>query len=57
MAGYGLRELNTARETKANPYVCGLCGGQVPKHEELCQSCKDDLFFNIAIDQIEMERG
>ena len=57
MAGYGVQEQKTARETKTNPHVCGVCGGRAPKHEELCQSCKDDIFFNVVIDQIETERG
>jgi ribosomal protein L40E len=45
MSGYGLAEQKTARETKTNPHVCGVCGSRAPKHEELCQACKDDIFF------------
>jgi len=45
MSGYGLAEQKTARETKTNPHVCGVCGSRAPKHEELCQACKDDILF------------
>jgi hypothetical protein len=55
MAGYGTQE-HQARETKANPHVCGSCGGRARKHETLCQACKDDIFFAGVCVQVENER-
>ena len=57
MAGYGVAERKTARETKSTLHVCGTCGGRCPKHEELCQSCKDEIFFAVVANQVETERG
>lgn len=55
MAGYGVQE-KMARETKANPHQCGACGARVPKHEALCQSCRDDIFFRSVCVQVENEK-
>jgi hypothetical protein len=57
MAGYGTQERKTERETKANPHQCGACGGRVSKHETLCQSCKDDVFFSSIAYQVENEKS
>lgn len=57
MAGFGLTESKVARETKANPHQCGVCGGRVAKHEELCQACKDDIFFTSVAVQVENEKS
>jgi len=56
MAGYGTQERKVERETRANPHVCGACGGRVSKHDTLCQSCKDDVFFNVVCVQVENEK-
>jgi hypothetical protein len=55
MAGYGVQE-HQARETKANPHTCGVCGSRVRKHEELCQACVDAVFFTSVSVQVENEK-
>lgn len=56
MAGFGVAE-RKLRTLQANPHVCGACGGRVSKHETLCQSCKDDVFFTAVCVQVENEKS
>ena len=57
MAGYGVAERKTARETKIKLHVCGDCGGPVDKGRVLCLTCADELFFAVVANQVETERG
>jgi hypothetical protein len=57
MAGYGVAERKTARKTKADESeCCGSCGMQCGRYEELCQPCRDDIFFTNVCVQIENEK-
>jgi hypothetical protein len=56
MAGYGVQERKTARETKADQSeCCGSCGMKCERNEALCQPCKDDIFFSSVCVQVESE--